>query len=284
MEIFYNELSNRPLAENSEEAKDRILTLLEAMKSLREYGINIMRTHNGFYTEQLSEDYSFSSFFGDSTVSRDLKTLLSTVVANPFIEDDDSYEADLFISNTFNTQNQNNETVNPEGLASAFVFNSPAISISSHTHWKSNVLVLNVTTNDTPPTINSEDILNVYSSNCVNQEAFQNWLSYLNPPVPLNSEANIYRVFPPSQYYFEGKAISDIMSWFYDDKRYLIRVKELLEDIIENPFNGGKGKTEPLSGTEGRASKRIVKKDRIIYTFTNDKIIIHQCRGHYDDK
>lgn len=284
MEIFYNELSNRPLAPNQEESRGRIFQLLDTMKSLREYDINIMRTHDGFYAEQLSEDYTFSSFFGDPSVSMDLKLLLRTIVANPFIEDDESYEAEQFITNTFNTQNQENEPVIPEGLASAYVFNSPVISINSHPHWRNNVLILNVAIDGTQLAVKIENILNLYSSSCVNQDAFQNWLSYLNPPVPLNSEENIYKIFPSSQYQFESKAIQDITSWFYDDKRYLIKVKELLEDIVENPFKGGKGKTEPLSGTEGKASKRIVKKDRIIYTYTNDKIIIHQCRGHYDDK
>lgn len=283
MEIFYNELSSHPLAANQEEAKARIIILLETMKSLREYGINIMRTHDGFYAELLSEDYSFSNFFGDPSVSMDLKILLRTIVANPFIEDTDSYEAEMFISNTFITQNHNDENVSPEGLACGFVFNSPVISIGSQEYWRRSHLSLAVTSSDTPALVENHDILNLYSSNCINNPAFKGWISYLNPPVELNSEENIYKVFSASQYQFEVKAINDILSWFYDDKRYLIRVKELLEDIPNNPFVGGKGKTETLGGTGGKASKRIVKKDRIIYTYNKDKIIIHHCRGHYDD-
>lgn len=284
MEIFYNELSNQPLSANSEEAKSRIMTLLATMNSLREYDINIMRTHDGFYAEQLAENYSMANFFGDPTVSWDLKLLLRTVVANPYIEDTASYEAELFISNTFNSTNHSGDNVSPEGLAGAYVFNLPVISISSHEYWRRSHLTLTISSNDTPSVIKNEDILNVYSSNCINGKAFLDWLSYLNPPVPLNSEENIYSVFSASQYQFEARAIDDIILWFFDDKRYLIRVKELLEDIPLHPFFGGKGKTELLRGTDGKASKRIVKKDRVIYTYTKDKIIIHQCRGHYDDK
>lgn len=283
MEIFYNELSNCPLASNQQEAKSRILQLLDTMKSLRDFDINIMRTHVGFYAEQLSEDYSFATFFGDQTISNDLKLLLRTIVANPFIEDEQSYEAEQFIINTFNTQNHKNEIVSPEGLASAFVFKSPTISISSHQYWKNNLLFLNVINSENSQNTSQVEILNLYSSSCIHQKAFQNWLNYLNPPIKLNSEENIYKVFPLAQFQFDIKAIQDIISWFYDDKRYLIRVKELLNDIAENPFKGGIGKTEILSGTNGKASKRIIKKDRIIYTYTSDKIIIHQCRGHYND-
>jgi Txe/YoeB family toxin of toxin-antitoxin system len=284
MEVFYNDLSSRPLAENEYGARSRIFELLNTMKSLRDYDINIMRTHNGFYAEQISEEYTFASFFGDSSVSMDLKLLLRTIVANPFIEDEDSYEAEQFITNTFSTKNQENQDVNPEGLASAFVFNSPSISLSSHSHWRANILFLSVTNADVPQSTAQIKIFNFYSTECINQPAFHSWIGYLNPFIELNSEKNIYEVFTPEIFKFEKQAINDIKSWFYDDKRYLIRIKKLLEDIQQNPFNRGKGKTEPLIGTGGRASKRIGKKDRIVYSYIEGKIIIHQCRGHYDDK
>lgn len=284
MEIFYNEFSNRPLASNKEEARSRIIALLNTMKTLREYDINIMRTHNDFFATQLSDDYNFGNFIGDEEISFNHRLLLQTIVANPFIEDDDSYEAEMFISNAFSTQNEINEVVSPEGLASAYVFNSPTISIGSHEHWQNDFLILSIISDDNPKEINQKEILNVFSEKCVNNAAFQEWISYLNPPVELNSKENIYSIFPVNTYEFETKAIKDIVSWFYDDKRYLIRVKELIEDIVNYPFQGGKGKTESLSGTVGKASKRIVKKDRVIYTYTAEKIIIHQCRGHYDDK
>ena len=280
MEVFYNELSNRPIATNSEEAKGRIIALLETMRSLREYDINIMRAHNNFYAEQLSDEYCFSSFFGDQTVSTNLKTLLQTIVRTPFIEDVDSNEAESFISNTFSTQNHLDETVNPEGLASAWVFSLPVISIGSHAFWRSNSLLLAIS-NNIKQEVRCEDIPNLFSKDCINSEAFRQWIDYLNPSIPLNSEENIYKVFPNSQYQFDSQAIADILSWFYDDKRYLAKVRELLEDIPNNPFTGGKGKTETLTGGNGKASKRIAKKDRIVYTYTKDKITIHQCREHY---
>lgn len=283
MEIFYNEMSNQPPAANSGEAKSRIMTLLAAMNSLREYDINIMRTHDDFFAQPLAENYSMADFFADPTVSQDLKLLFRTVIAAPYFEEIDSYEAELFISNKFNSTTHSGDSMSPEGLAGAYVFNSLVISIGSHAYWRRSHLTLTVSSGETPSVIKNEDILNVYSSNCINGKAFQDWLSCLNPPVPLDSEENIYRLFSASQYQFEARAVDDIISWFYEDKRYSIKLKELLEDIVLHPFTGGKGKTEPVKGTDGKASKRIVKKDRVIYTYTKDKIIIHQCRAHSDD-
>lgn len=90
---------------------------------------------------------------------------------------------------------------------------------------------------------------------------------------------NIYKLFSEAEYLFESKAINDICFWYYNDKRYLLRLVELINDIKDNPVHGGLGKTETLSKIHGRASKRIVKKDRIVYTFTRERIVINQCRG-----
>ncbi len=116
-----------------------------------------------------------------------------------------------------------------------------------------------------------------------------NWLSVkatllaLYDGIQLNCEANIALVFSPDKFEFDTRAVNELLSWYHDDKRFIIRVKELIMDIVNNPFKGGKGHTEPLGSTGGRASKRIIKKDRIVYTYTKEKITIHQCRGHYDD-
>ena len=284
MEIFYNELSNHPLADNQQDARARILTLLETMKYLRNHDINIMRTHNGFYAEQLCESYSFLDFFNDPKVHNDLKILLRTITASPFIKDDDSDEADDFILGKFETKNERNEIVIPEGLACAYLCNAPTISISSHDHWRNNLLLLHVTYEDDIPVVSKDvNIQNIHSLNCLRKDGFRNWLNEaLNHLVLFDSEEHIYRVFPRDKYLFERKAINDLISWNNDDKKRLSRIKELIEDIEMNPFQRGKGKTECLlSGN--KASKRITKKDRIVYTYTSSIIIIHQCKGHYDD-
>lgn len=283
MEIFYNEISNRPLANNETEARQKVLILLDTLKELRAKDFNIMRTHSGFYADLISSNYSFANFFNDPAINNTLKILLRSITASPFIHDDDSNEADLFIMNGFSTKNHLHEDVSPEGLASAYIFNSPTLSLIGE-FWKRQSLLLfisNAENEDQPITV---EVPNVYSAESVSNSFFIGWLNSLTEGVQLNSIENIYKLFPRDKFLFESQAIDDIISWYYDDKRFLVRIKDLLNDIAKNPFKGGKGKTETLSGTGGVASKRIVKKDRIVYTFTSEKIIIHQCRKHYNDK
>ena len=281
MEVFFNELSCTPLSENGEGAKEKIINLLLTLKALRNDGFNVMRTSVNFYSMELASDYTIAHFFNDPTVSRDLKLLFKGITKSPYIEDDNSYETEVFVLTDFKTKGENNEDLSPEGIASAYVFNSPTISIAGNAHWERDSIPLTITPNDANGSFYLENIPNVFSESSVAANPFRNWLNSLVSGIQLNSEENIIKVFPSNKFAFDTRAINDIISWFYNDKRFIIRIKELINDIDVNPFEGGKGHTEKLGGE--RASKRIIKKDRIVYSVSKNKITIHQCRGHYDD-
>lgn len=284
MEVFFNELSCSPIAPNKEDARNKIIKLLETLKSLRVDGFNVMRTAENFYNLHLSGDYTFVDFFNDPSVNRDLKILLKGVTKRPYLEDDTSLEAEMFILSQFHTLDENGNTTSPEGLAIAYVSNSPAISLTGNAHWEREFIPLSITYNDNEEHPITENVVNVHSEASIDADHFRTWLKSLVEGIQLDREENIVKVFPANKFSFEARASKDLVSWYYDDKRFIARVKELIYDIVDNPYKGGKGHTETLSGTGGRASKRIIKKDRIVYTYTENLIIIHQCRGHYDDK
>jgi len=281
MELFFNELSLQPQCLDDFEARAKIITFLEAMKAIHEYDFNILRTHDGFYADNLGNGYTFLDFLNDPLIKRDLKTLFQSIVRNPFIVDDDTYEAEAYVLNSFSTTNIFNQMVAPEGIAIAYIFESPTFSLSGHPKWESNTIPLTIT--NSQGQIFTEDIVNICNIQSINSQTFTNWLACLTEDIQLNSEENIQNVFPPIRFQFDRRAISDIISWYYDDRRYLARIRDLINDIPNNPFVGGKGLTETLANSGGKASKRIVKRDRIIYTYEQQVIIIHQCRGHYDD-
>ena len=277
MEIYFNELSCLPKSENEFKAKSKVYILLEAMKKLREHDINILRTHNNFYGEELCKNYTISNFITDSNVSPSLKLLLRSFIKNPFIVDDNSPEAELFLQDTYLTKDYKNETVSPEGLAIAFINNSPSLSFSGFEKWEDETLELIVNQEE-------QKIVNISTYESTNNAVFLDWLISLAKELKLNCEKNIIDFFSFGPFYFEQRAIDDIIAWYFNDKRYLNRIKILIRDILQNPFIGGKGHTEILSNTNGKSSKRIVDKDRIVYTYAKERITIHQCRYHYEDK
>ncbi|MDM1047227.1 Txe/YoeB family addiction module toxin [Sphingobacterium hotanense] len=281
MEIYFNELSVAPKASTKDESKEKIIQLLYLMKALRKYDITILRTYDGFYNEDLGAGYNPSSFLNDGSVSLELRTLLMTIVRNPTIDNIESNESEIFVNTKYETLNHNGKYVSPEGLAISHINNVPALSLINHPFWIQEDLILRVYEEDN---FIEESIVNVSGTESAASASFLDWVKSITVDLKLNSKENILKEFPPEKYEMDNQAIDDILFWYYNDRRFLVRIKELIEDIPVNPFTGGKGKTEALGGTGGRASKRIVKKDRIVYTYSQEKIVIHQCRKHYDDK
>lgn len=70
-----------------------------------------------------------------------------------------------------------------------------------------------------------------------------------------------------------------------ENKRMIKKINDLLKDIERNGLLNGKGNPEPLKGDlSGFYSRQINEKDRLIYKFIDGKLLIAQCKGHYDDK
>jgi toxin YoeB len=280
MEVYFNELSHRPIGNDEGAGRRRVFELLETMKALRENRFSVLRTHANFYNLQASETYLFGDFFQDTSVSRDQKTLLQSIARNPFIPNEDSPEAEMFVLYKFQATDHGGALVGPEGLAAAYVHGRPILSLPSHSHWQRTPLELMVT--DDSGFLYEEEILNFWS-----KESVEEWAkarpTEKKVEIPLNSKENIKRVFPEPTYHFEDRAMDEMISWISDDERYLRRIVMLIKDISTNPFTGGIGKTETMGGQGGMASKRIGDKDRLTYTYTKEKITIHSCRGHYDD-
>ena len=83
---------------------------------------------------------------------------------------------------------------------------------------------------------------------------------------------------------FAEDAWEEYLYWQLQDKRTLKKINSLLKSIQREPFTG-EGKPEPLKDSpHGAWSRRINGKDRLVYTVSNESIIVTQCKGHYNDK
>ena len=78
---------------------------------------------------------------------------------------------------------------------------------------------------------------------------------------------------------FTERAWNDYLNWQKEDKKILKKINILLADIQRNGINSRLGKGEILKSIQGY-SKRIDEKNRLVYTFNGDVVII-SCKGHY---
>ncbi|CAM3689686.1 Txe/YoeB family addiction module toxin [Sphingobacterium prati] len=280
MEVYLNEISIEPICISIDESKKKIFFLLEVMKFLREHNIKILRVHEHFYIENLGGDYSINDFLNDQSVPIDIRILLQSIVAYPVIKEENDKEMDSYIHNIFEVVDHKRQLKSSEGVAAGYLFNSPVLSLSTHEYWSDDEISLKITYHQGDEL--TCKVINLGYHNYNSNQLLLNYLEIVNGIPAIFDEASIYNIFPIERYFFEKPAIDDILSWVRDDIRYISRIIALIEDIPLHPFSGGLGKTEILKyNWNGKCSKRIVKKDRVIYTYTDAKITIHRCREHY---
>ena len=87
---------------------------------------------------------------------------------------------------------------------------------------------------------------------------------------------------------FTKNAWEDFEYWIENDPELVIKIKELLKSIRQNPFTGI-GKPEPLKyDLKGFWSRRISSEHRLVYKISgvkgvDQKCFVLQCRFHYDN-
>jgi toxin YoeB len=80
---------------------------------------------------------------------------------------------------------------------------------------------------------------------------------------------------------FEPEFVDDLIHWVKTDRKTALRLLELVNAILRDPFEGI-GKPEPLKfGFAGCWSRRITQEHRLVYRVLENRIDFLQARYHY---
>ena len=80
---------------------------------------------------------------------------------------------------------------------------------------------------------------------------------------------------------FEPEFRDDIKFWLKSDRKILVRIFELVEATMRDPFTGI-GKPEPMRHIGADIwSRRVTQEHRIIYKVRDDRVNFLQARFHY---
>ena len=80
---------------------------------------------------------------------------------------------------------------------------------------------------------------------------------------------------------FHPEFLDDLRFWAKTDRKALLRLLDLVEAILRDPFTGI-GKPEPLRHrASGAWSRRLTKEHRVVYLVSEDRIDFLQARYHY---
>jgi len=81
---------------------------------------------------------------------------------------------------------------------------------------------------------------------------------------------------------FDTEFRRDLEFWVRTDRKVALRVMELVEAVIRNPFQGI-GKPEPLKHElAGCWSRRISPEHRLVYRISGARVDFLQARYHYE--
>ena len=80
---------------------------------------------------------------------------------------------------------------------------------------------------------------------------------------------------------FQPEFREDLRYWVKTDRKTALRILELVEAVMRDPF-AGIGKPEPLRFVlAGCWSRRITQEHRLVYRVSEDRIDFLQARYHY---
>lgn len=80
---------------------------------------------------------------------------------------------------------------------------------------------------------------------------------------------------------FQAEFREDVRYWVQTDRKVALRVFDLIESIMRDPFRGI-GKPEPLKYLmSGAWSRRLTQEHRLVYLVRKDRVDFLQARYHY---
>ena len=80
---------------------------------------------------------------------------------------------------------------------------------------------------------------------------------------------------------FQREFLEDLRYWVETDRRVALRVLDLVEAALRDPFRGI-GKPEPLKYlAQGTWSRRLTQEHRLVYLVRAERIDFLQARYHY---
>lgn len=80
---------------------------------------------------------------------------------------------------------------------------------------------------------------------------------------------------------FQPEFLEDLRFWVKTDRRTALRVLDLVEDVLRDPFRG-LGKPDPLKHhLAGAWSRRLTQEHRLVYLVQDERIDFLQARYHY---
>lgn len=150
MELLFNELSIHPLSGNQYTANEKMKVFSEAVAVARKNGFRNIRSHYAAYQIKLSEHYNLHDWLNNKSVSEIYRNTLYGMIIQPFINEDDKEVETEYLESEYFFEDEPGGVAKTEclGLASAYLYETPAISFASLSVWENKILQIIIKNGD----------------------------------------------------------------------------------------------------------------------------------------
>lgn len=184
MELLFNELSVKPACEDKYRANERMEKFIKTVAAARKQGIKNIRSELPSNLITLADGYSMHDWiFNKNDVPDIYRNLLVGMIVLPFIRDEDVEITDKYIQSNFFFEDVEGGIAKTTcaGLASAFLYETPSISLASLPIWEKTILTIIVETNDKESIIETNvNVFNVSSGEAFEDEQVSSFIQSIS--------------------------------------------------------------------------------------------------------
>ena len=170
MELLFNELSITSLSPDKYLANDKMKLFAETVSVARKKGFANIRSHHATDEITLSENYSLHDWLNNKDVADDYRSFLYGMIILPFIKDDDEEVESKYVESNYFFEHNESKIAKTQclGLASAYLYETLSISLTSLPVWRKPKLPIII---ETTEQITTDDVFNVATKESFNDAA-----------------------------------------------------------------------------------------------------------------
>ncbi len=165
MELLFNELSVISLSVDKYAANEKMKRFSETVGMAKKKGFRLIRSHLDTTQITLASDYVLHDWLINKDVSEVYRNFLYGMIVRPFIRDDDEALHKDYVEANYYFEDIKNGIAKTEcvGLASAYLYDTIALSLQSNDAWNKNILNISIEKNGNSQV---DCVKNIYSKIC----------------------------------------------------------------------------------------------------------------------
>ncbi len=187
MELIFNEISLQPAVSNIHIVDEKVRIFLKTYAAAKMHGFRKVRFYKPAEEIELLSNYTFLDWLNNSK-NRTHKDLLLSAKIHPFIKIDDEYSENEYLNRRYFFENEFIERTEPQGLASAILYETLSISLATHDYWKNQQLPVFITDENIEGTLICKTVFNVCEEDNLKSSAILDFIASITTPVLLLTE------------------------------------------------------------------------------------------------